>query len=292
MNKPTYLKKSFLQYNFPSREKHFSDKVHLQSQHWTHLTCHGLSKTLSRNLSRMGFSQLVHWSMLPGDTPKPVGGSDTLFFFSEIFVPPASRSPGCWGSKESKRPEQLHHHPWGIALLFCSTQVNNPHMTNGSKRQTKQHLWSSLICRSRLGLRRSEVGAQFKGKSCVFRRREGSRLEPEVKTNKGKTRSQRLRSFSFVSNFAVTSSRGWEKACNERTSWRSAYCILRKPWRQGQENLWAVLLISMKRRVCTKEKRKENSKIQLELLKNEKATKIRTRWKIRIFADENWWITP
>lgn len=218
------------------------------------------------------------------------------FSFSQKYL--FLRRPGHLAAGDPSNPtrpersEQLHHHPWGKALLFCSTQVNNPHMTNGAQRQTKQHLWSSLICRSRLGLTPSEVGAQFKGKSCVFRRCDGSRLAPEVKTNKGKTRSQRLRSFSFVSNFPVTSSRGWEKACNERTSWRSAYCILRKPWRQGQENLWAGLFISMKRRVSTKEKRKENSKIQLELLKNEKATKIRTRWKIRIFADENCWITP
>lgn len=78
---PAYLKKSFLQYNFPSREKHFSDKVHLHSQQWTHLTCHGLSKTLRRNLSRMGFSQLAHWSMVSRNIPKPVGGSDMLFCF-------------------------------------------------------------------------------------------------------------------------------------------------------------------------------------------------------------------
>ena len=31
-----YLKKSFLQYSFPSREKHFSVKLHLHSQHCTH----------------------------------------------------------------------------------------------------------------------------------------------------------------------------------------------------------------------------------------------------------------
>lgn len=66
-----YLKKSFLQYSFPSREKHFSVKVHLQSLHWTHLMCHGLSKTFSRNLSRIGFSQLAQWSIVSGDIPQP-----------------------------------------------------------------------------------------------------------------------------------------------------------------------------------------------------------------------------
>lgn len=59
----SHLKKSFLQYSFPSREKHLSVKVHLQSQHWTHLMCHGLSRTLSRNRSTMGFSQLAQYSI-------------------------------------------------------------------------------------------------------------------------------------------------------------------------------------------------------------------------------------
>lgn len=59
----SHLKKSFLQYSFPSREKHLSVKVHLQSQHWTHLMCHGLSRTLSRNRSTMGFSQLAQNSI-------------------------------------------------------------------------------------------------------------------------------------------------------------------------------------------------------------------------------------
>lgn len=60
----SHLKKSFLQYSFPSREKHLSVKVHLQSQHWTHLMCHGLSRTLSRNRSTMGFSQLAQYSIV------------------------------------------------------------------------------------------------------------------------------------------------------------------------------------------------------------------------------------
>lgn len=59
----SHLKKSFLQYSFPSREKHLSVKVHLQSQHWTHLMCHGLSRTLSRKRSTMGFSQLAQYSI-------------------------------------------------------------------------------------------------------------------------------------------------------------------------------------------------------------------------------------
>ena len=58
-----YLKKSFLQYSFPSREKHFSVKLHLHSQHWTHLTCHALSKTLRRNRSRIGLSHPAQCTM-------------------------------------------------------------------------------------------------------------------------------------------------------------------------------------------------------------------------------------
>lgn len=58
-----YLKKSFLQYSLPSREKHFSVKLHLHSQHWTHLTCQALSSTLRRKRSRIGLWQPAHWTM-------------------------------------------------------------------------------------------------------------------------------------------------------------------------------------------------------------------------------------
>lgn len=58
-----YLKKSFLQYSLPSREKHFSVKLHLHSQHCTHLTCQALSSTLSRKRSRIGLSQPAQWTM-------------------------------------------------------------------------------------------------------------------------------------------------------------------------------------------------------------------------------------
>lgn len=60
---PAYLKKSFLQYSLPSREKHFSVKLHLHSQHCTHLTCQALSSTLSRKRSRIGLSQPAQWTM-------------------------------------------------------------------------------------------------------------------------------------------------------------------------------------------------------------------------------------
>lgn len=55
--KCTNLKKSFLQKSFPSLEKHFSVSLALHSQHWTHLTCQGLSSTLSKKRSKMGRSQ-------------------------------------------------------------------------------------------------------------------------------------------------------------------------------------------------------------------------------------------
>lgn len=146
----------------------------------------------------MGFSQLAHWSMLPGDTPKPVAGSDTLFFFSEIFVPPASRPPGCCGSKQSNASRAIRTITSpslreSAALLFHAGQKS----THDQRLQTTDETASLklLICRSRLGPRPSGVGAQFKGKSRVFRRCDGSGVAPQVKTNKGKTRSQRLRSF-------------------------------------------------------------------------------------------------
>lgn len=56
-NRYTYLKKSFLQYSFPSREKHLSVSVTLQSVHCTQRTCHAWSSTLSKNLSSIGLSQ-------------------------------------------------------------------------------------------------------------------------------------------------------------------------------------------------------------------------------------------
>lgn len=66
-----YLKKSVLQYSLPSLEKHFSVKLHLQSQHCTHLACHARSSTFRRNLSRMGRSHPAHWSMFTTESPKP-----------------------------------------------------------------------------------------------------------------------------------------------------------------------------------------------------------------------------
>jgi len=66
-----YLKKSFLQYSLPSREKHFSVKLHLHSQHCTHLTCQALSSTLSRKRSRIGLSQPAQWTMALGWAATP-----------------------------------------------------------------------------------------------------------------------------------------------------------------------------------------------------------------------------
>lgn len=59
----SHLKKSFLQYSLPSREKHFSVRLHLHSQHCTHFTCQARSSTLSRKRSRIGLSQPAQWTM-------------------------------------------------------------------------------------------------------------------------------------------------------------------------------------------------------------------------------------
>lgn len=55
-----YLKKSFLQYNFPSLEKHLSVSAHEQSVHWTHSTCQARSRTFKRYRSTIGPWQPAH----------------------------------------------------------------------------------------------------------------------------------------------------------------------------------------------------------------------------------------
>ncbi|TNN68833.1 hypothetical protein EYF80_020868 [Liparis tanakae] len=50
--------------SFPSLEKHFSVRLQLHSQHWTHLACHARSSTLRRNRSRMGRSQPAQWTIM------------------------------------------------------------------------------------------------------------------------------------------------------------------------------------------------------------------------------------
>lgn len=61
----SHLKKSFLQNNLPSREKHLSVRGAWQSKHRTQSACHVLSRTFSRNLSRMGLSQPAHAISIP-----------------------------------------------------------------------------------------------------------------------------------------------------------------------------------------------------------------------------------
>ena len=56
----TYLKKSVLQYNLPSLEKHRSAKILRQSAQRTHSACHVRSNTVSKNLSKMARSQPAH----------------------------------------------------------------------------------------------------------------------------------------------------------------------------------------------------------------------------------------
>lgn len=129
-----YLKKSFLQYSFPSREKHFSVKVHLQSQHWTHLMCHGLSKTLSKNLSRIGFSQLAQWSIVRSYSQPSV--LDVRCVSSNFPVASVLTGLGMI-QKIQCIQSNLNNHITNREIK-CSSSVpqdNNPHVANSSKWQ-------------------------------------------------------------------------------------------------------------------------------------------------------------
>lgn len=107
-----YLKKSFLQYSLPSREKHFSVKLHLHSQHCTHLTCQALSSTLSRKRSRIGLSQPAQWTMaLAGWATTPqmkrtrtnkINSAGRAL--TEYLLPPLPDSPGAPGSMCAEKP--------------------------------------------------------------------------------------------------------------------------------------------------------------------------------------------
>ncbi len=129
-----YLKKSFLQYSFPSREKHFSVKVHLHSQHWTHLVCHGLSKTLSKNLSRIGFSQLAQWSIV-WRYPQP----SRMVKGYTLSSSNVSSALTCLGmTQEIQRIQYYQSNYTAIREVKCSSFVprdNNPHFTDRFKRQ-------------------------------------------------------------------------------------------------------------------------------------------------------------
>lgn len=109
-----YLKKSFLQYSLPSREKHFSVKLHLHSQHCTHLTCQALSSTLSRKRSRIGLSQPAQWTMaLTGRTTPQMKCSTHTHKWNQQHRPsidrvsafsPPTDSPGAPGSVCAEKP--------------------------------------------------------------------------------------------------------------------------------------------------------------------------------------------
>lgn len=71
----SYLKKSFLQKSFPSLLKHLSAKAALQSWQRTHSACHVLSRTLRRNLSKIGLSQPAQASNMPPLPGSPPGTS-------------------------------------------------------------------------------------------------------------------------------------------------------------------------------------------------------------------------
>lgn len=141
------------------------------------MTCHGLSKTLSRNLSRMGFSQLAHWSMVSGDIPKPARGLDMLVFFklylfminigfSDVLVTRLVMIQTIQ-SVQSERD----NYATILEVKRCSFV---PHRSTIHTGPTAPNHWRNSIseaavgCRSRLSLKPSEVGAQFKGKSRLF----------------------------------------------------------------------------------------------------------------------------
>lgn len=63
----TYLKKSFLQYNFASRLKHLSVNGCKHSQHLTQCACHTRSSTFNKNLSIIGLLQPAQGSPTPTD---------------------------------------------------------------------------------------------------------------------------------------------------------------------------------------------------------------------------------
>lgn len=225
-----YLKKSFLQYSFPSREKHFSVKVHLQSQHWTHLMCHGLSKTLSKNLSRIGFSQLAQWSIVSGDIPNTVRGIKAILCCSNV---PVTSALTCLGAiQEIQRIRINQNNCIAILEVKCSSfapRVNNPHTANGSKRQvncknsisettswTADHSGPSKMIRSARFHDYAQGGEKkqpnsFFGCSLLY---DMSWVVSKVEQNNNEMRS----AFFICIPFSSDELSGWEKRCNERTS--------------------------------------------------------------------------
>lgn len=210
----SHLKKSFLQYSFPSREKHLSVKVHLQSQHWTHLMCHGLSRTLSRNRSTMGFSQLAQYSIACLRTAV-ILQKHTQTTTTTKTTP--SRSP-----HKSKRIRSVASSAascgcvWSlgsttILVRPCGTSARR---TAASQKQLRGHDSLFLF----LLLFRKKMLS-------VLALRNASRVQRE-KVKQRWARAQHVH--VYPCSAAATSSHVWRRRRNERTFFKSlAYCPLR-----------------------------------------------------------------
>lgn len=109
----THLVKSSLQYSFPSRLKHFSERLLLQSAHFTHFACQARSKTLKMNRSSIGISQPaqrdnVIMVYIKNKNPEVVESKKNhtftfcgliKIFFPSFWSDPSSESVGvheCW----------------------------------------------------------------------------------------------------------------------------------------------------------------------------------------------------
>lgn len=121
---PKRLKKSFLQYSFPSREKHFSVRLHLHSQHCTHLMCHALSRTLRRNLSNIGLSQPAQWTIVFGCAPTVTAVVSTTWGSAPDFSLLKERrksciAEGCSKSVFANRVETKRWRSFKYIHQFC-----------------------------------------------------------------------------------------------------------------------------------------------------------------------------
>ena len=113
----THLKKSVLQNNFPSLEKHLSAKWFPQSVQVTQVVCQGRSKTFNKNLSVMGLSHPAHGCVPTPAVPTPIAATA------------AEKSAGVWSpAEEPSTPPNLAAKcsdstgvvPYGSAALSSS----------------------------------------------------------------------------------------------------------------------------------------------------------------------------
>lgn len=117
--------------------------MHLHSQHWTHLMCQGLSRTLSRNLSRIGFSQLAHWSIVwtysqPGVRDVQYARSVPVHFHrSRKYDASKINANNHMAVREVKRSSSV-------------PRDNNPHVEGSSARQAEKNCWKNSISQTKM----------------------------------------------------------------------------------------------------------------------------------------------